>query len=561
MKAAEEPRFNLVTEPWIPVRRGAVTELLSLASAFERAREVDALACELPVMDMSVMRILIAITIRATSCVYDDDEVTSYEAWRALWERQGQLSEIAGGYLANHYDEFYLLHPTHPFMQVPSMESMNGSYKNVRSIILDFPDSNRGSQFFQRMAQSAESLSYAEAARWLLTCHAYDVAGIKTGMVGDPRAKGGKVSSSNTGWAGAIGGILIEGSNLHETILLNAPLWESPTLPDELPNPDDLPAWERGVSEICLSERVPTGPVDILTWQSRRIRLIPDEDEDRIVATLVTHGDRIGFANKQDIEPMSAWRRNMAMEKREKSAVQIYTPIGHMPSRSFWRGLNALLPQIKSEDDAPDFRSPMTLRWIGTLMGPNGRGALPKDYRIRLHAIGVSYGTQNAVISEMIDDSVTLSPSLMGEDGVQANLVIRECIDLTEQGVSALAYLGQSLMATINGKTDDSTSKGRGDIARQQAYLMLDSKFASWVSTVTPESDLIALRTQWLQTAKRDIIRIGRQMTASMPPASYVGKECSIGRNKGYANAGSVESTFLWRVGEIFGRDTPTHHE
>ena len=88
-----------------------------------------------------------------------------------------------------------------------------------------------------------ERLSFAEAARWVVHAHAYDTSGIKTGAVGDPRVKGGKVYPLGVAWAGTLGGVFVEGENLRETLLLNLVAFDTDNLridPDE-----DRPAWRR----------------------------------------------------------------------------------------------------------------------------------------------------------------------------------------------------------------------------------------------------------------------------------------------------------------------------
>ncbi|NYN06610.1 type I-E CRISPR-associated protein Cse1/CasA, partial [Salmonella enterica subsp. enterica serovar Typhimurium] len=65
-------------------------------------------------------------------------------------------------------------------------------------------------------------LSFAEAARWLVHTQAYDYSGIKPGVEGDPRVKGGKGYPIGTGWSGMTGGTVIRGTTLLETLLLNS---------------------------------------------------------------------------------------------------------------------------------------------------------------------------------------------------------------------------------------------------------------------------------------------------------------------------------------------------
>ena len=124
-----------------------------------------------------------------------------------------------------------------------------------------------------RAGNARDSLSYGEAARWLVYAQAYDYSGIKSGAVGDSRVKGGKGYPIGTGWTGMTGGVLVVGENLLDTLILN-------TCSSALTNSQDRPVWERQPDGPDTREKVgenayPQGPSDLLTWQSRRIRLHP----------------------------------------------------------------------------------------------------------------------------------------------------------------------------------------------------------------------------------------------------------------------------------------------
>jgi CRISPR system Cascade subunit CasA len=88
------------------------------------------------------------------------------------------------------------------------------------------------------MRDRLASVDAAEAAQAVVHCMAFDFSGIKPGADGDKRVKGGKGYPIGIGWCGWLGGTVIEGKNLRETLLLNyiplrpgagtedRPLWE-----------------------------------------------------------------------------------------------------------------------------------------------------------------------------------------------------------------------------------------------------------------------------------------------------------------------------------------------
>ena len=216
---SEDVHFNLVDEPWIRVRdmRGISREL-SLWDLFACAGELKCLANDLPTQDIAILRLLLAILQRSLSPSLDEDDDPA-EVWARLWEAHTLPVEEIHSYLEKWRHRFDLFDPDYPFMQVAGMRTSKDDFSAVTKIIADIPDNEP--LFSLVSGKGCESLSFAEATRWLVHVHAYDTAGIKSGVVGDPNAKGGKSYPIGTGWCGNLGGLLLEGTNLHETLILN----------------------------------------------------------------------------------------------------------------------------------------------------------------------------------------------------------------------------------------------------------------------------------------------------------------------------------------------------
>ena len=71
--------YNLLDEEWIPVllTDGGV-EKVGILGAFERANDIEDLACELPTQKIAIQRVLLAICYRAVSLEDEED-------WKNLW--------------------------------------------------------------------------------------------------------------------------------------------------------------------------------------------------------------------------------------------------------------------------------------------------------------------------------------------------------------------------------------------------------------------------------------------------------------------------------------------
>ena len=176
------------------------------------------------------------------------------------------------GYLDKHRDRFDLLHPQHPFFQVAGLHTAKDEAAPLNRIVADVPN---GEAFFSMRQPGPRHIGFAEAARWLVHAHAFDVSGIKSGAVGDRRVKGGKGYPQGVGWAGNLGGVFAQGSTLRETLLLNLISADNDFLQVDK---TDRPVWRRppvgpAPIEPDLNEPRPSGPRDLYTWQTRRVRL------------------------------------------------------------------------------------------------------------------------------------------------------------------------------------------------------------------------------------------------------------------------------------------------
>lgn len=186
-------------------------EELSLREVFAQAEGLRCVVGDLPTQDFALVRLLLAILHDAL------DGPADAEDWRQLWEDKDSFGPVAS-YLDKHRGSFDLLHPSAPFFQAAGLRAVSGEVSSLDRVVADVPN---GDRFFTMRAAGASRLGFAEAARWLVHVHAFDSSGIKTGAEGDPRVKGGRGYPQGVAWAGNLGGVLVEGSTLRETLLLN----------------------------------------------------------------------------------------------------------------------------------------------------------------------------------------------------------------------------------------------------------------------------------------------------------------------------------------------------
>ena len=378
-------------------------------------------------------------------------------------------------------------------MQVADLRTAKNEIATIKKIVADIPD---GDELFSlRTGKGAESLSYPEAARWLLHAQAFDTSGIKSGTVGDPRVKGGKSYPIGTGWAGGLGGLFFEGSTLAETILLNFIACDVET--GDLFSQEDIPSWERSVDAVGADGRFPTGRLDLYTWQSRRIRLIPENGG--VIGVVLTNGDKLESRNLQEYEPMTSWRRSQAQEKKLKMPL-VYLPRAHQSDKALWRGLDSLFGD-KSREDTPSVLESGVERWVSYLASRDGGCQLNQEYLLGVHAVGLEYGTQNSVITNIVNDKLELSAFLLSHEGGSLVGLAKECAASTSDAIYALGDFAANL-CRASGGSGVGEIDGAKQSSRARAFFEIDSLFRLWLAHLDESSDIDSERANWNEIAR-----------------------------------------------------------
>lgn len=539
--------FNLIDVPWILVqRRDGPVEEVSLLDLFARAHELRGVVGEVPTQTFAITRLLLAILRRAL------DGPRTIEDWARWWRAPTLPIDEVRTYLEHFRHRFDLLSPETPFYQVADLRTAKGEFSGLEKLIADVPV---GAPYFTtRLGSGIARISFAEAARWVVHCQAFDPSGIKSGALGDPRVKGGKGYPIGTGWAGMLGGILVEGQSLRETLLLHLipdseladvdlmvdlPVWERP--PDTAAQDDDVPVRE-GLPE--KEDPRPSGPCDLYTWQSRRIRLFCDADG--VYGVLIANGDRLTPQNRHPHEPMSAWRRSTAQEKKHGGTV--YMPREHDPERSIWRGLEAILTEETSSrqgSGAAPFRRPEVLTWISTA---RDEGVLEERYQIRTRAIGMLYGSQSSTTAEIIDDAVSMPAQLLAEAGRELRATVLAAVVDAEEGADALGNLAANLATASGG--DGASAR---DQARRLAYATLDRPYRRWLASLNVDTPALDERRRWQHAACYLISRLGKQLVEQAGPGAWRGRRIDRGKGEVWdLNTATADSWFRNRLRRIY---------
>ena len=486
MVELEEPQYNLNSKCWVPVllSSGEKTEV-SLRDLFVGSYDIQAIDTGDPLQDTAILGVALVILARAT---LRNNEIENFGG-SSNWIRQMRepdADNLSGvlRYLEEFNDRFWLLGGDRPFMQVYDLHTAKGVTKPVSRLLLD----SESEHYSMCAEKTLKSLSYAEAARRLVTIQAYDYSGIKSGAVGDPRVRGGRGYPLGVGWYGTTGKVIIHGANLMETLLYNI---EYAQLTEESLE-YDKPVWERDKPDTAAPRAYTGGPAaqykdqpvpasgmcEILTWQSRRVRLY--HDGERVTSVLISNGDK-WFDRNTYADPLTGYRYS---KNQSSKTEQVWMPQAHSAERTLWRGADALLTRLTPESEKQNKPAPV-IRQLGL-----GRH-FPTDAEVKVQLVGVEYGNQNAVIENVISDSMTLELSLLADEGLSVSHMVRESIRATMDAAIALGqFAGQLLQAAGR------EYEFRAD-ATEALLNRMEDAFRLWLADQRATEDITEKKKEW----------------------------------------------------------------
>ncbi|SBW22910.1 hypothetical protein FDG2_3298 [Candidatus Protofrankia californiensis] len=498
--------FDLISRPWIPVTRGGRRVEVSLLDALVEGQEIDGLALDNPLEAVAVLRqVLLPAVLDALGAPRDDEE------WSRRWEAGQFNAELVLAYLREHADRFDLFHPTAPFAQVAGLRTAKDETKPISLLVPRLATGNNVPLFSARIENDPPALTPAGAARALLAAHCWDTAAIKTGAVGDPRVKAGKTTGNPTGPLGQLGVVVPVGATLFHTLMLNTPV-----IPQGL-RPVDRPQWRAAPAGPDWRERGALGLLDLLTWQSRRVRLLTDADGTApggvtVRRVVLSAGDRLN-ASAHDLEPHTAWRQ----AERPRADEPPVRAVRHQPGRSAWRGLEALLATSIPTSDR--VTAPTLLSQLARLRED---GYVPEDLPLHVLTVGVRYGTQSAVVDDVMVDEIPLPVVALAADSAVRDTVL------------AVAHQAERLRVAANRLGDDlRAAAGAEKVPWDRGQRLGDVLVHSFTPTVrrllaglarSPDKAEQA-EWEWRVVARRLAWEVAEPVLSTAAPSTFLGRD------------------------------------
>lgn len=552
--------FSLLDEPWVQVvyLNGRPDEI-SLRQVFSDAPDIKELSGDIPQQKLPLIRLFLAILYRAYR-VGGINEEQMRELWKEIFSSEHFDMDIVDRYLDKWEDRFFLI-GERPLFQIPDLEYVGAKpYSPVSEMIADVPKLDKY-LFSMRSMEATDSISFAEAGRWLAFMQAFDTAGIKTPVKGNTHVNKGKVYAPKgmlgTGWLGGIGGLYAEGKNFFETLMLNWVLYDTKYDSERyrlFGNEQDIPVWEQDeVSSSDLDNQSTfAGPVQAMTWQSRRLRLVPNEEGTRIVGVVSCYGDVVAPYNTDGFEKMTAWRKSVPQQKKLGLPAPPHMPVMHDASKALWRGLE---PILCVKDDS-DFR-PGLVRWleeIRTEMLDSGDHVLNL---VTLHAQGMTYGTQSSVFETGIDDTLSLNTVMFRHDYAGIAAVV-DAVKCTDNAVQALVQFVRNLRTSAG---DKSKSTETAEQIRESVYADLDGLFRDRLAAFDESNDPIEYSNDWKDEVHHRLLEAGQSYLEQSPVPVFDEHEAGV---MGVMNAARAQLLFRSKLNKELGsltREIPVHSD
>lgn len=345
-----ESTFNLLDEPWIPVRWapgaarpdvGGSTELLGLREVLLHSADITGLAVVEPPAHSALLRVLYALTARVTGLDQAGPGDWSERRWEVY--ECGRLSyDKVTEYLGKYRHRFFVFDPEggRPWMQDPRLADQCDPAKSagVNKLIVTRPAGNNHAWFRHGKDGDPDLPSVSEAVLHLLVWHYYG----PSGRCSAREVNGVKSASASAGPLRTALSYHPEGENLFETLLAGL------VPPSTTMHPaDDLCPWEWDElrdPEAAAETYIPAGPCSRLTACSQHAVLLVAHEADPgvIKDAFITWAYRSGRIPRDD--DYLIWQVSQQGNRYARLADS---------RRALWRDLDALLLKESAGEAQP----------------------------------------------------------------------------------------------------------------------------------------------------------------------------------------------------------------
>lgn len=466
-------RFNLIDEPWIPVRfpNGSRAEL-GIKDTLLRAKEIAVIEDPSPLVVASLHRFLLAVLYRALEGPADIDQAKS-------WFNAGLPADKIDTYLDKWRDRFWLFDATHPFGQNPNIPAKE--LEPWTKLTAEYNATTNKVLFDHTDAKTPGTRSFAECARWLISTMTFSLSGGR-GYFPSP----------------SVNGLMCIpiGASLHETLCY--------CLVDQNREviKDDVPLWEREPEDLPISspKRPTMGNANLYTWPARMVLL--NEHPSSGVAY-------IRFISGLGFDPTEAFSDPMLAYINDKEKGRVF--VGFREDRGTWRDFDSLLPGAGGG-------APLTIQHSIKLANRDPK-RLPKSVLV----LGMRYTPPNANVDFWRMERFSLPESLLSEKEIRED--IRQLLSVAEDA-------GSSLRSSLWAFHKSIVTHGDRDLTKQETKALketvanspvlqclwsnLEASFQDRLNEFKLDSDPDAIRLDWLKAVRTALREVWAQHAASV---------------------------------------------
>lgn len=359
-------RFNLIDEGWIPCidSHGKHVEY-GIRDTLLEAHGLREICDDSPLVTVALHRLLLAILYRVHSGPQD------FQAWSKSYAC-GAFNPIdIRCYLDQWSDRFNIFADGHPFFQMAGLETQKAV--SVNRLATERASGNNATLFDHSSDEEEVSWLPARAAKQLVACQSFALG---FGKSGNAKIDGKDETLPYLADAIALRGMTVwlQGTTLFDTLMINlAPANDQSLPPWEL---DDAHKHRDRLGGNSRNVVASLGVVDRLTWQSRLVRLLPNDGTvSRIYFTQGRSADR------STGDPMKVYR----VSKEEGVAV---LPLNS--GRAAWRDAHSILtiPATNSNERRPEC--------FNLVARARSTGAVQPERQFVAHVVGLASAQKKA---------------------------------------------------------------------------------------------------------------------------------------------------------------------
>ena len=276
----------------------------------------------------------------------------------------------------------------------------------------------------------------------------------------------------------------------------------------------------------------------LLTWHSRRVRLVGDGEG--VTGVVLAQGDKLAPQQMHRYEPQSLWRYSTPQSKKFKQ--DVYMPRKFEAGRALWRNLPGTLPTVttvQGVDKQPkqEFLPSATLSFHYQLDNALIETIYPKVMRIQ--AVGVTYGPQEATFEDIYSDELTLSVAVMRVEREDLSAEIDRQVRLTEEIARHVGILAANL-ARAAGESGEGAGDGARDRAKEFFFSAVDTDFRTWLTQVDGRESARDAGRRWECTLRQHAVDIQAELVRGASSSAIIGRDTG----RGYMNVGIAENCF-----------------